>query len=286
MRGVGLFVPGPAGTRIPVPAVFNSPDRVAMVRHAGRLASKGLNQSMELTNLAAGRYEVMKFGGEGGQGQFLQTMDLVDGSTITFDDVTPVAVSGTVLFDGKRPPGDIEIYLNSPQHGGMMADVGADGTFKFHHSSAGKFQVHLNTPSLTITSMTAKGARMVQDEVEIGPGASVELTVRTAPSETLANIDGIAVRGNSGFPGAMVLLLPQDLSQTRLIRRDQSDEDGSFSLSGALPGSYTLVAIDGGKELAYKDESALKPYLAGGVALTIPLKSSDPLTVPVQPRKR
>jgi hypothetical protein len=285
-RSVGLFVPGPGGTRIPVMAVYNVGP--ATVRHRnGLVVAKGAEQQMELTNVAAGRYEVMIFGRQGGKDQSLETMDLADGSTITFDDVAPVVISGTVIFDGKRPGGDLEVYLNNPrQPGGMMSDVRPDGAFKAAHATSGKFQVNLNSPDLTITSVTAKGAQVVHDEVDVAAGATVELTIHAKASEALSNIDGVAVRDKAGVAGAMVLLLPQDLSQARLMRRDQADEDGSFSLAGVLPGRYTLVAIDEGNGLAYKTDAVIRPYLASGIALTIPLKGNDPVIVPVQARRR
>ena len=84
----------------------------------------------------------------------------------------------------------------------------------------------------------------------------------------------------------MVLLLPQDLDRDQLIRRDQSDADGSFTLARIAPGRYTLVAIDDGHDLAYKTQSVIKPYLAGGLVVTIPQTSSTPLQVTIQSRKR
>jgi hypothetical protein len=138
---------------------------------------------------------------------------------------------------------------------------------------------------MVITSMEAKGAHLVHDRVEVPPGGSVELTVHLQPSETLSSLEGVALQGETGMPGAMVLLIPQDLQRVRLIRRDQSDGDGSFSLPNVLPGKYTLLAIDDGHDLAYKDEKVIRPYLAGGTAITVPLKSSEPLKINVQTRR-
>ena len=68
----------------------------------------------------------------------------------------------------------------------------------------------------------------------------------------------------------MVLLLPQDIQHSPgLIRRDQSDSDGTFTLTNIVPGQYTLVAIDGGDELEYSNASVIQPYLANGQILNI-----------------
>ena len=44
-------------------------------------------------------------------------------------------------------------------------------------------------------------------------------------------VEGFARRGGKAAPGAMVVLVPKDPDSHRdLFRRDQSDQDGSFSL--------------------------------------------------------
>ncbi len=83
----------------------------------------------------------------------------------------------------------------------------------------------------------------------------------------------------------MVLLLPEDLSRVRLMRRDQSDADGSFSLGAVQPGRYTVVAIDDGRDVTYKDANVIRGYLAGGVKVVVPMKEGQELRVLVQGRK-
>ncbi|MGC2659950.1 MAG: carboxypeptidase-like regulatory domain-containing protein, partial [Bryobacteraceae bacterium] len=84
-------------------------------------------------------------------------------------------------------------------------------------------------------------------------------------------------------PAAMILLLPAD-GNPDLIRRDQSDSDGTFTLPDVLPGRYTLVAIDNGHDLAYQDRAVMEKYLAQGQTVEIPLKNTAQITVKVQPR--
>jgi len=76
-----------------------------------------------------------------------------------------------------------------------------------------------------------------------------------------------------------VLLLPEDPERGSLIRRDQSDSDGSFLLHDILPGRYTLLAIDNGKGLAYRDPAVTQPYLAQGVTLEFPRRDKTPVRV-------
>ena len=81
----------------------------------------------------------------------------------------------------------------------------------------------------------------------------------------MSELTGVAVQNEQPFSAAMVLLLPEDVTRASLIRRDQSDSDGTFTLPEILPGRYTLIAIDNGKDLAYRDPAAIQPYLAQGV---------------------
>ena len=85
---------------------------------------------------------------------------------------------------------------------------------------------------------------------------------------------------------AMVLLVPQDLNRSLIIRRDQSDSDGTFTLREIPPGRYTLLAIDDGSGLAYADPAAIQPYLAGGQVIDIPMADAGPVKVQVVARKR
>jgi hypothetical protein len=81
--------------------------------------------------------------------------------------------------------------------------------------------------------------------------------------------------------------LPVVRGQEHLIRRDQSDLDGSFQLNGIAPGEYRLVAIDDGRDLAYRDAAAVQPYLTGGTRVSVrPGAELDGIRVTVQSRVR
>jgi hypothetical protein len=288
-HGFGLFVPGPGGTQIPIPTSVGGG---SLKRHTAtgnvivNMPQGNETGNIELFNLAAGRYLVTMYPQTGGQGQVTETVDLMDGSVLSLENPASTGtVSGKIIFDSPRPNGDLELFLGSGRHT-TVAEVAADGTFKFEKIAPGKFDLHLIPAALIIGSIAVKGARMAHDSLEVAAGADIELTIHAQASESLATVHGFVTHENAGVPGAMVLLLPQDLARVRLMRRDQSDLDGSFALTHVQPGKYTLVAIDDGRDLAYKDENQIKPYLEGGVAVTIPGKSSDPVKVPVQTRKR
>ena len=99
-------------------------------------------------------------------------------------------------------------------------------------------------------------------------------------------IEGVAMRDGQPYAGAMVLAVPADRSNVNLLRRDQSDSDGTFSLPNAAPGRYTIVAIDNGRDLAYAEAGVLDPYLNNGRALDVPVAGGPKIQVEVLSRRR
>ena len=82
----------------------------------------------------------------------------------------------------------------------------------------------------------------------------------------------------------MVLLLPEDPDRSDLIRRDQSDSDGTFTLRDVPPGRYRVLAIDNGHGLAYADPAVIKLYLSSSQVITVDAGKQPPLKVNVQGR--
>jgi 5-hydroxyisourate hydrolase-like protein (transthyretin family) len=220
----------------------------------------------ELINLVPGRYLVTNE-----SRQFTRTIELQNGSTLSLDDAdhSPAAVSGKVVFDGPRPAVPVELWLGFDSH----AEVGADGTFKFNAVMPGIYQLRVDKGPVTIAAIQAQGARVVQGKLAVSSGAAVDLTVHAVANQTLATLDGIAIADGSAVAGAMVLLLPRDSAGVDLIRHDQSGTDGRFHLSNVVPGDYLLIAIDDGKDLVYKDESVIRPYLERALPLNVPHKA-------------
>jgi hypothetical protein len=102
-------------------------------------------------------------------------------------------------------------------------------------------------------------------------------------SQGTARIDGTALRDNKPFAGAMIVLVPQDIEHSSLlVRRDQSDSDGTFSLYDVLPGSYTVVAIQNGWDLQWLNPEVLRPYLKTGTAVTVAPRGRCDIKVSVQ----
>src|SRR5207248_3941713 len=163
------------------------------------------------------------------------------------------------------------VFQKADQYTVANATIAKDGSVTVQENAleSGQYRIQLaNAAGFYLKSINAKGANFSAGELEIPDGASVQLSLVAAKG--LTSVNGTAVRGANPFPGAMVLLVPRDLNRTDLICRDQSDSDGTFTLYNVAPGSYTLIAIDDGHDLAYEEPSAIKPYLSQGRAVNVP----------------
>ena len=68
------------------------------------------------------------------------------------------------------------------------------------------------------------------------------------------------------------MLVPTTFGQAGaidLLRRDQSNTDGSFNLEDVIPGDYILLAIDHGWGVNWQDAATLNRCLLHGVPLTV-----------------
>ena len=122
---------------------------------------------------------------------------------------------------------------------------------------------------------------MVGQQVEIGGSGAVRLTVTI--SRHLGRVDGVALRDGKPMAGAMIVLAPKDAEKNDgLIRSDQSDSDGTFSLRGVVPGRYTLLALAKGWELEWLNPEVLKPFLKAAEVVEVGADGKYQVKVKVQ----
>ena len=125
-----------------------------------------------------------------------------------------------------------------------------------------------NSGNIYIQSITGVGAKVSGRAIEIKGNSDVKLNASFAQGK--GEITGIVTSHEKPFGGAMVLLVPTDPGHNIILfRRDQSNTDGSFALHEAIPGKYTIVAIERGWELEWQNPEVLKPYIAGGTSMEV-----------------
>jgi Carboxypeptidase regulatory-like domain len=146
-------------------------------------------------------------------------------------------------------------------------DSGADRTMEV---PPGRYEVVLQgRPDIYLTGLTAKGAEVAGRYVTVAAGTST-LTLHLASGR--ATLTGVATFQDKPTVAALVLLVPttiDDPNSLRILRRDQTNTDGSFDLGDVIPGQYILVVIDNGREINWSDPSTLRGYLTQGVAVDL-----------------
>ena len=221
-----------------------------------------------------------------------------------------VAVTGTIQMpSGSMLTEEATVILDSldPAHRQNPIQTTCNrGAFSFASVPSGVWQLWAGSSStmLPIASI-ATGSRVhagnqvtVRDRpltlvvtVRLGETRVEGFARRTgAPSDAQrAPTSSLGWRNSKGVAGVMVVLVPKNMAAWQgLIRRDQSDSDGSFALRDVVPGSYTIVAIEDGWNLDWARPEVIGRYLRGGIAVTVTDNSGKLVTLseplPVQNR--
>jgi hypothetical protein len=164
------------------------------------------------------------------------------------------------------------------------ATISSGGKFTFAGSTlpAGSYEVEFSGQSgLHVGSLETTGAIVSGRTVEIPAGQPVNLVVHAA--EANCSLSVFALKNGKPVAGAMILLVPQDPGHDMsLYHRDQSDSDGSFSISPLFPGRYILLAIENGWDLEWADPKVMFQYLPGGQPLELQPGASLNLNAKVQ----
>ena len=132
----------------------------------------------------------------------------------------------------------------------------------------GRYRVVMNGNSDGyLVAVSGKGTNSAGRVLTVSGSTAVTLTV----AEGRATVRGLAMEEGSPREGAMVLLIPAAYGQAgslQMLRRDQTNTDGSFELANVIPGNYILLAIDSWT-VNWHDPATLASYLVHGVPLSL-----------------
>ena len=238
------------------------------------VAAPGADENgAQFSGLAPGHYVLQFPAGGAASAALQQPLDLAGDM-----DVAPGAggklvssVIGTLQAEGNAMPCprcfvQLTNAATGQQSGAQVTDKGfeIEGGVR-----AGRYIVRLfNAEDYEARTIAATGARVVGTQLEIPAGATVRLTIIL--TKGLGTIDGVALQDGKPVSQTPVVLLPNDPAHNLvLMRRDQSDSDGTFTLRRVLPGSYTVIAVADGWDLDWNDPSVVKAYAGGGVKVSI-----------------
>ena len=230
---------------------------------------------VELMGIPAGKYTVFVPNGSGGETEgALADVDLTqDGQEITPSSGEPVSsLKFKVQIDGdNRIPARLALALQRGDKTIATASRVTDkGESEFLHMPPGKYTLLAASPNsdYAVTQVTLNGVPGRGHTVEIAAGSSLEGTVTLVTGS--GRVEGFAKRAGEAVAGAMVVLVPRNIdANSELLRRDQSDLDGSFSLINVIPGEYVLVAIDDGWDLNWLQAGVMAHYLEQGRKVTV-----------------
>lgn len=242
----------------------------------------GPQGTIDVGGLAPGEYEVRMQGRE--QAIKPTIVNLTGGSVQTLDMSAATTMATVSLhLDGVAGADVDAVRVNfiDPENGRNAAHE--DGGSYFMRGSLlqrgrppapgrmievppGRYEIVLQgRPNLYLTHITAKAAEASGRFVTLPSGSST-LTLHIADGRS--TLTGTAMIKGKPSVGAMVLLIPATLGEPdslNIIRRDQTNTDGSFELNNILPGQYILLAIDHGWQINWKDPSTLRGYMMHGV---------------------
>lgn len=239
-------------------------------------------QVTEIIGLPPGRYlfDVTGSDGKGAQRRFRREVEVSGDTDIDLNqqESSPPTVTGVLRRGTAQNPLTVMLQGRS-QERSYFARVEPDGSFRFEQSPMpGSYYLQIGGGAYVVTAMTATGARVNGLTVDITGDARLEVTAMAAS----AHVDGIALRDGKPVPGAMIVLVPANLTANLpLVRRDQSDSDGTFTLPAVAPGHYTAVALANWK-LEWSSPAVLKPYLSGGTPVDVGTAEAQKITVNVQ----
>jgi hypothetical protein len=227
---------------------------------------------VEFNGVAPGHYELLQ-----GDPPRISELDASSSEEVNPNVGTPAVTVTGVLQSASSPiPEKVSVMLE-PANGGnqppmqMNARMNAkhNGEFRFDGVPPGTWALSAYTEgnALPVVAVSAAGAVAAGNQITVKDRpVSVVATV----SPTLMRVQGFARSGTKGVAGAMIVLVPRQRSAYRaLVRRDQSDSDGSFNLRDVPAGQYTVVAIEDGWKLDWTDRETIERYLPRGESVTV-----------------
>jgi hypothetical protein len=286
-----FHAPEDAQNGVRVPTFFKPSFDGMEILQAGSMQSVSPGV-FEVTGVAAGRYSVrMRGSGRGDQAN--SEVDLSqDGQELDPSKMEPASnIKATVelLGDATLPPHLGIALRNSKTRIVAWEEANAKSEVEFQGVAPGKYEVlaFAQNKAFSVVRVSTKGNETSGHILNVAAGSSE--TVSFSLVGSAVDVEGFAKRAGKAAPGVMVVLVPKDPDAHReLFRRDQSDQDGSFSLGDVIAGSYTIVAIENGWDLDWSSPGVIAHYGKHAKPVIVSNHAQSPMHLPdpieVQPR--
>jgi len=240
----------------------------------------------ELTGVPAGRYDVRTASQGPGGTQVVSEMNLThDGQDLSeIKGEALASLKVTVKIPGEEQlPGDYTVALRDGRKRLVAFQAGPpSGEVTFDALKAGKYGIVFLAPGKRYAVeriATTSGEAIGHHEVDIRAGASMQVTTELVAGEV--RIEGVAEKNGKPVAGAMVALVPDSPeSHVDLFRRDQSDFDGTFTLAGVVPGTYTIIAVEDAWGFEWLKAEVLARYVQHGQNVIIGQRTKGTVHLP------
>jgi carboxypeptidase family protein len=233
-----------------------------------RMVSPGL---VEVMGIPAGRYNIRM--GAASASLQMNGVDLSkDGEevdTSSGEALSSIKVSLHAPGETTLPP-RLTVGLRSGTRMLAWQPVDPKGEVVSQQVAAGRYEVLVwgAEKPYSIAHIAAEGTEVSGHSLTVPAGASLSVSLTLLGGS--AEVQGTVKRSGKVFAGAMVVLVPKNPELNRdLFRRDQSDLDGTFSLQGVIPGSYTVLAIENGWDLDWSQPGVIAAYLKHGRTIEV-----------------
>jgi len=235
-----------------------------------------VEDSVEIEGVPLGKYllQVQSYGPTAAARSTV--IDLSADSDLTADDGSTVPlICGVVQMEGGldlRPQAFVRLWHTGTDDV-LDTQVAGNGEFSFtpEFLTPGNYSLFvMNGENSIIGTLSATGAKVDGQTIQITGSRPVKLNI-TLP-KNLSTVNGTARRDGQPFPGAMIVLVPENPQiNLPLFRRDESDSDGTFTLHDVLPGRYRILAIENGWDLEWANPALLASRLEHAQPLEIQL---------------
>jgi len=220
--------------------------------------------TFEFDNVPPGTYEVAAVSDAGsGASSWGARQEIEVGASDLGVNLRPVpmaAFSGRVRFEGEPPPSTTNLFVMLRNSDGNTAriQVDAQGNFSSTRLLPGRYDVTAGSADYAASYFVGPSGEHLPLVLETnGEPIHRDLTLTRAVSV----IEGTVEHNAAPHVGALVILVPKDLSAYGAYRQDQTDSDGSYRLAAVAAGDYWLIAVDE-PEVAYRDPKVAAKLIA------------------------
>ena len=242
---------------------------------------------VEAVGIPAGHYTVRNYAVGQGQSEWTGSREIDVNATGEIDPsegTQYVPVSAKLqMVSGSLPTEAFLQFSSKNTREGFGERVPASGEVTFRQGvRPGQYEVSLGRANgVYLAGIAAQGAKVTGRTIDIRAGSPAKLTLTLARGE--ADLTGTALRDDKPFAGAMIVLVPDDPAHNLILfRRDQSDSDGTFTLSNVVPGNYKLLAIENGWDLEWTNPEVLEKFMAAAVPVQAQPRGKYSLKINVQ----